>query len=134
MILTFQSILELAGGCVGAVLIAPLCGCASSFTFAFHVNPLEYERDDFLRVYVSVPCNVLDGLRRETRTMALEFVRLKRKKVKQLRLPLGLGSGIFKRMIGPIIKQNIFELFSVSCSTVLKTQFNSKSARFPPVG
>lgn len=41
-------------------------GSAVLLTFSFHINPLKYERDDFLGVDVFVPCDVLDGLQMET--------------------------------------------------------------------
>lgn len=41
-------------------------GSAVFITFSFHINPLKYERDDFLGVDVFVPCDVLDGLQMET--------------------------------------------------------------------
>lgn len=41
-------------------------GSAVLLTFTFYINPLKYERDDFLGVDVFVPCDVLDGLQMET--------------------------------------------------------------------
>lgn len=46
--------------------VAQLLALMVSFTFALDVDPLEYERDDFLRVDVSVARDVLDGLQGET--------------------------------------------------------------------